>query len=93
MNGMKLAQRIRALDPFETSGNIHKVILHGKDRQIEFPGTLKELAGALGGDFVRCHRSFLVNKKNITEVDLKRRILHFANGETCLMSTRMMRGL
>ncbi len=78
---------------FETSGNIHKVILHGKDRQIEFPGTLKELAGALGGDFVRCHRSFLVNKKNITEADMKGRILHFANGETCLMSTRMMRGL
>lgn len=47
----------------QTSGNIHKVILHAKDRQIEFCGTIKELTNALGGDFARCHWSFLVNKK------------------------------
>lgn len=78
---------------FETSSNIHKVILHAKDRQIEFSGTIKELANALGGDFMRCHRSFLVNKKNIKEADTKNRIIYFANGETCLISTRMMKGL
>ena len=78
---------------FETSSNIHKVILHAKDRQIEFFSTIKELTNTLGGNFVRCHRSFLVNKKNIKEVDTKKRIIHFANGETCLMSTRMMKGL
>ena len=78
---------------FETSSNIHKVILHAKDRQIEFPGALKELTGVLDGNFVRCHRAFLVNKNNIKEVDTKNRIIHFANGETCLMSTRMMKGL
>lgn len=78
---------------FETSCNIHKVILHAKDRQIEFSGTMKELAATLGGNFVRCHRSFLVNKNNIKEVDAKNRIVYFTNGETCLMSTRMMKGL
>lgn len=78
---------------FETSSNIHKVILHAKDRQIEFSGTIKELANALGSDFMRCHRSFLVNKKNIKEADTKNRIIYFANGETCLISTRMMKGL
>lgn len=77
---------------FETSSNIHKVILHAKDRQIEFSGTLKVLANTLGGAFVRCHRSFLVNKNNIKEVDAKNRIIYFANGETCLLSTRMMKG-
>ena len=76
---------------FETSGNIHKVILHAKDRQIEFSGTMKELTGTLGGNFVRCHRSFLVNKNNIKEVDAKNRIIYFTNGETCLMSTRIMK--
>ncbi len=76
---------------FETSSNIHKVILHAKDRQIEFSGTIKELAYALDDNFVRCHRSFLVNKSNIKEVDAKNRIIHFTNGETCLMSTRMMK--
>ena len=77
---------------FETSVNIHKVILHARDRQIEFSGTIKELAGTLGGDFVRCHRSFLVNKNNIKEIDSKKRIIYFTNGESCLMSTRMMKG-
>lgn len=76
---------------FETSGNIHKVILHARDRQIEFSGAIKELAGSLGDGFVRCHRSFLVNKKNIKEVDTKKRVIFFPNGESCLMSTRMMK--
>lgn len=78
---------------FETSGNIHKVILHAKDRQIEFPSTIKELANELGDGFVQCHRSFLVNQKNIKEIDTKNRIIRFPNGETCLMSTRMMKRL
>lgn len=78
---------------FETSGNIHKVILHAKDRQIEFSSTMKELTSTLDDNFVRCHRSFLVNKNNIKEVDAKNRIIYFTNGETCLMSTRMMKGL
>ena len=78
---------------FETSSNIHKVILHAKDRQIEFSGTMKELTSTLGDNFVRCHRSFLVNKANIKEIDAKNRIIYFNNGETCLMSTRMMKGL
>ncbi len=76
---------------FETSANIHKVILHAKDRQIEFSGAMKELEAALDDRFVRCHRSFLANKNNIEEVDAKNRIIYFINGETCLMSTRMMK--
>ena len=78
---------------FETSGNIHKIILHAKDRQIEFSGTMKELTGTLDDRFVRCHRSFLANKNNIKEVDAKKRIIYFSNGETCLASTRMMKKL
>ena len=78
---------------FETSGNIHKVILHAKGRQIEFSSSIKKLTSTLSGNFVRCHRSFLVNKNNIKEVDAKNRIIYFTNGETCLMSTRMMKGL
>ncbi len=78
---------------FETSSNIHKVILHAKDRQIEFSSTIKKLTNTLDDNFVRCHRSFLVNKNNIKEIDAKNRIIYFTNGETCLMSTRMMKEL
>ena len=93
IGGRKISVDYEDILFFETSSNIHKVILHAKDRQIEFPSTLKELTGVLDGNFVRCHRAFLVNKNNIIEVDTKNRIIHFANGETCLMSTRMMKGL
>ena len=93
IGGRKISVDYEDILFFETSSNIHKVILHAKDRQIEFPGTIKELASALSGDFVRCHQSFLINKKNIKEIDAKNRIIHFINGETCLMSTRMMKAL
>ena len=93
IGGRKISVDYEDILFFETSSNIHKVILHAKDRQIEFPSTLKELTGVLDSNFVRCHRAFLVNKNNIKEVDTKNRIIHFANGETCLMSTRMMKGL
>ncbi len=93
IGGRKISVDYEDILFFETSSNIHKVILHAKDRQIEFPSTLKELTGVLDSNFVRCHRAFLVNKNNIKDVDSKNRIIHFANGETCLMSTRMMKGL
>ena len=93
IGGRKISVDYEDILFFETSSNIHKVILHAKDRQIEFPSTLKELTGVLDSNFVRCHRAFLINKNNIKEVDTKNRIIHFANGETCLMSTRMMKGL
>ncbi len=93
VGGRKISVDYEDILFFETSSNIHKVILHAKDRQIEFPSALKELASVLDGNFVRCHRAFLVNKNNIKEVDTKNRIIHFANGETCLMSTRMMKEL
>lgn len=93
IGGRKISVDYEDILFFETSGNIHKVILHAKDRQIEFPSSLKGLTDVLDSNFVRCHRAFLVNKNNIKEVDTKNRIIHFANGETCLMSTRMMKGL
>ncbi len=93
VGGRRLSVEYADILFFETSGNIHKIILHAKDRQIEFPGTMKELAGKLNSDFVRCHRSFLANKNNIKEVDAKTRVIYFTNGETCLMSIRKMRGL
>ena len=73
--GRKISVDYNDIFFFETSGNIHKVILHAKNRQIEFSGTIKELAATLGDSFVRCHRSFLVNKRNIKEIEAKKRII------------------
>lgn len=78
---------------FETSDNIHKIILHAKDRQIEFTGTMKQVEQMLDDRFVRCHRSFIVNKQHIKEVNRKERTVELDNGEVCLLSVRMMRNV
>ena len=78
---------------FETSPNVHKIILHCKDRQMEFLGKIKEIEKEVDGRFYRCHRSFLVNKDNIREIDFQNREIYMANGDKCLLSSRMMKGL
>lgn len=78
---------------FETSPNVHKIILHCKNRQMEFLGKIKEIEKEVDGRFYRCHRSFLVNRDNIREIDFQNRVIYMVNGDECLLSTRMMKGL
>jgi two-component system response regulator AgrA len=79
---------------FETSKNIHKVVLHAENRQVEFYSQMKEIEDKLGDDiFYRCHKSFIVNKNKIKEIDVKNRIAYMSNGDECLISTRLIKGL
>ncbi|WP_026887558.1 LytR/AlgR family response regulator transcription factor [Clostridium beijerinckii] len=78
---------------FETSNIIHKVILHAVDRQIEFYAKMKDIEDKLDDRFYRCHRSFLVNKDNIKEIDKNNRVLYMTNGQECLVATRLLKGL
>lgn len=78
---------------FETSPTIHKVIVHAVDRHIEFYAKMKEIEERLDDRFYRCHKSFIVNKDNIKEIDLNNRCIHMINGEQCLISIRLMKGL
>ena len=78
---------------FETSGNIHKVLLHAKKRVIEFSGQLKEVEKQLDYRFYRCHRSYIVNRDNITEVDFTAMTVSMNNGETIPVSVRLKKGL
>lgn len=78
---------------FETSTNIHKIILHAKKRIIEFNGQLKDIEKQLDYRFYRCHRSYIINKDNIAEVDFNNLIAHMNNGETCPVSVRLKKGL
>ena len=66
VGGRKISVDYEDILFFETSSNIHKVILHAKDRQIEFPSTLKELTGVFDSNFVRCHRAFSVSYTHLT---------------------------
>lgn len=78
---------------FETSPTIHKVIVHAVDRQIEFYAKMKEIEERLDDRFYRCHKSFIVNKDNIKEIDVNNRCIYMINGEQCLISIRLMKGL
>lgn len=78
---------------FETSNNIHKIILHARKRVIEFTGQLKDIEQQLDYRFYRCHTSYIINKDNITDIDFKELLVHMNNGETCPVSVRKKKGL
>lgn len=78
---------------FETSSNIHKIVLHAKKRVIEFSGQLKDIEKQLDYRFYRCHKSYIINKDNITEADFKESVVYMNNGETCPVSVRLRKGL
>lgn len=78
---------------FETSTRIHKIILHGIDRQIEFYSSLKDIEHALDERFYKCKSSCIVNKDFIEKIDITNRLIHLRNGETCHASTRLIKGL
>lgn len=78
---------------FQTSKNIHKIVLHGKKRVIEFSGQLKDIEKNLDSRFYRCHRSYIVNKENISKIDFNELTVYMNNGETCPISVRLKKGL
>ncbi|EOL44519.1 LytR/AlgR family response regulator transcription factor [Enterococcus caccae] len=77
---------------FETSPTPHKIILHLDNSQLEFYGAIKELV-SISDDFYRCHKSFVINKKNIKKIHKKEREVEMNNGEICYISTRFMKNL
>lgn len=78
---------------FTTSTNIHKVILHGKNRIIEFGAQLKEVEQQLDFHFFRCHRSYIINLSQIAEVDFEQATVTMNTGEICPVSTRAKKNL
>ena len=78
---------------FQTAGDAHKITVHAMNKTSEFSGSLKNIEKSLDKRFYRCHRSFLVNKDNIREIDFQNQVIYMVNGDECLISSRMMKGL
>lgn len=78
---------------FETSPNVHKIVLHANNRQIEFYGKLNDIKSELDDRFARCHRSYIVNKERIRIVNKKERNIEMDNGQECLVSVRGLKNL
>lgn len=77
----------------ETSSRSHMVVIHSIDQTIETAGNLHELEDQLTEQFVRSHRSFLVNRAYIKRFDLKQNLLELSTGQTCLVARRMKKSL
>lgn len=77
---------------FESATVPHKLILHMENSQLEFYGSIKEVA-EIADYFYRCHKSFVVNISNIKNVDKTRNEIQMMNDELCLVSTRRMKQL
>lgn len=77
---------------FETSPNRHRILLHARNRQVEFYGNLNDVE-ELDSCLYRSHRSYVVNKENITEIDVKKCAILMVNGEVCYASVRLIKKL
>jgi len=94
---VKVGDRVLAIDRdeimfIESSDVPHMLILHLDNSQIEYYGSLKEVEEALPM-FYRCHKSYVVNPRNIKEIYKSTNEVEMVNEEICLVSVRKMKGL
>ncbi len=88
--GRRITLEYQEIIFFETSSNEHKLIVHTKNKSIEFFGKMKEIENEVGEEFIRCHRAYLVNKANIQEVNYEDKCIVMKTQERCPISHRML---
>lgn len=57
-----------------------KIILRTQAQEMEFYDTLDQLSQRLGDDFIRVHKSFIVNMNKVTMIHSSNRTVHFSDG-------------
>jgi two-component system response regulator AgrA len=77
---------------FTTDTTPHKIILHLNKSHINFYGNIKTL-DEISPDFFRCHKSFVVNLRNIKHVDHKDKTIMMVNDEVALVTTKKLKAL
>lgn len=78
---------------FETSSLPHKILLHTKDKNISFNSSLNTIQKNLNSYFCRCHRSFIINKNYIKEINFKNHYIKMLNNDLCPLSKRLSKNL
>ncbi len=66
-----------------------KLVVHTRDRNIEFFGYLKDIINDLNKNsenFYRCHRSYIININHVKEVNYKDSYIVMSSDERCYMS-------
>lgn len=78
---------------FETAPTPHKVTLHTINRRIEFYGHIGKILDELDDRFYQCHKSYIINRDQITMVDKKNREIYLNGENMCVASVRAIKGL
>lgn len=71
---------------FETSQENHKVILVTEKLHIEFFSSMKTIEKKLNNQFIRCHRSYLINRNHIVSLNTKESYVIMKSGKRCDLS-------
>ncbi|MGT2925663.1 response regulator transcription factor [Streptococcus cuniculipharyngis] len=73
----------------ETSSRSHRVVLYTKTDRLEFTANLADILKQ-EKRLLQCHRSFIINPKNIIKVDRHAKLVYFPNGKTCFISRKKL---
>ena len=63
------------------------------DEKIIINATLRDIEDKLGKNFYKCHKNFLVNINNISDVDKEKRIVKMNNNDECMVGERHLNKL
>ncbi|MHC1685333.1 MAG: LytR/AlgR family response regulator transcription factor [Clostridiaceae bacterium] len=73
---------------FKTSAIKNRIELYGLNCLYDLNGSLKDIEDEFQDSFYRCHKSYLVNKDNIKEINLKKKVIYMVDGQECPISVR-----
>ncbi|WP_165037966.1 LytTR family DNA-binding domain-containing protein [Enterococcus sp. ZJ1622] len=84
---------IKDIQYFSTSSDTpHKLEVHLTHAQMQFYEKIKEIE-KMHRNFIRCHKSYVINTQNVRAINKKRREITLANGEIIPASIRGLKKL
>jgi two-component system response regulator AgrA len=80
------------IEYIETIDSNHKLRIRTASKEIEAYGTLKDIQKQLDNNiFVRCHRSYIVNLNQVSEIDKSKHVVITKSGSLCYVSKSFMK--
>jgi len=71
---------LRTCDVFLFEAQGRKVALRTKAQEISFYSNFEQLVSQLPGNFLRCHRGYIINTKKVTNVNFAESVILLSDG-------------